>query len=40
MSLFMDGLTDGHYLHSYVLLFLCLYLLLLSALAGIVLSLG
>ena len=39
MSLFMDGLTDGHYLHSYVLLFLCLYLLLPSALAGIVLLL-
>ena len=39
MSLFMDGLTDGHYLHSYVLLFLCLYLLLPSALASIVLSL-
>ena len=28
MSLFMDGLTDGHYLHSYVLLFLCLLRLL------------
>ena len=40
MSLFMDGQTDGHYLHYYVLLFLCLYLLLLNALAGIVLSLG
>ena len=40
MSLFMDGLTDGHYLHSYVLLFLCLYYFMFCALAGIVLSLG